>query len=187
MSIERTICQGDNYEGYLESGNFTDTFTTVGGCDSTRNLTLVMLSRELTEVDASICAGESVEGYTSKGSFIDVFTSAIGCDSIRVLNVFVLSEEDAECTTTTSVIDLDSDPSFLVNPNPMQHELTIEMTTNSLATGTISLFNIHGQLQLSLPFTQKTMAIPTSQLPQGMYILSIQMEQNTYVKQLLKM
>ncbi len=187
ISIERTICQGDNYEGYLESGDYKDTYTTAGGCDSIVNLTLVVMGRVMSEVNTSICPGGEAEGYTSKGSYIDVFTSSIGCDSIRILNLFILAEDDTDCSTTTSVIDLEEDPTFLVHPNPVQHEVQIQLNQGSFTAGTISLFNIHGQLQLSLPYTQKNLSIPTHQLPQGMYILSIEMAEATYVKQLLKL
>ncbi|MEP6794621.1 MAG: hypothetical protein ABJB16_09870 [Saprospiraceae bacterium] len=40
--IDTTICAGESYEGYTQSGSFTDTFISQGGCDSIRVVHLIV-------------------------------------------------------------------------------------------------------------------------------------------------
>ena len=90
FSLEQTICEGEEFEGFTESGTFVDTFTAQSGCDSTRTLELTVLPNILNELEATICEGEEFEGFTETGTFEDVFTASNGCDSTRILQLEVL-------------------------------------------------------------------------------------------------
>ncbi len=90
ITVSRAICQGESYEGYTETGIYTDTFTASNGCDSTRVLSLTVLPPAMSSEEASICQGESYEGYTAAGVYTDTFTAANGCDSTRLLRLTVL-------------------------------------------------------------------------------------------------
>jgi len=184
-TIAQSICQGQSYEGYSESGDYTDTFKKADGCDSTRTLTLVVGDRVRTQIDTSICAGGMVAGKTEKGSYIDFFPSADGCDSIRVLNLFILPDGDAQCSTT-STIDLEENPSIAVTPNPVKHELFIQINTPNSTSGIISVLNIQGQLQSNLPFNSNKIAVPMKDLRTGIYIVHIETETGIFVKRILK-
>ena len=84
------ICQGDsvlihgNYESV--AGNYLDTLTTVNGCDSILDVTLVVNPTYFVQDAASICAGDSLflEGswQTTSGVYLDTTATVSGCDSI---------------------------------------------------------------------------------------------------------
>ncbi len=99
-TIEVTICQGESFEGYSESGTFQDQFTAANGCDSIRTLNLTVLQNKEETLSAIICQGESFEGYSDSGTFQDLFTAANGCDSIRILNLTVLQNKEETLSAT---------------------------------------------------------------------------------------
>ncbi|MCB9302710.1 MAG: glycoside hydrolase [Lewinellaceae bacterium] len=88
--LDQSICEGESFEGYSETGTFVDIFTATGGCDSVRTLNLTVLPTAITTLNESICAGESYDGYMETGVYTDTYTAANGCDSVRVLNLTVL-------------------------------------------------------------------------------------------------
>ncbi|MES2890908.1 MAG: M43 family zinc metalloprotease [Bacteroidota bacterium] len=88
-TIDTSICQGTNYDGYTQAGKYVDTLKTLIGCDSIRTLNLTVRPIFSTTITTAICAGESYEGYSSSGTYIDVFTSMNGCDSTRTLQLTV--------------------------------------------------------------------------------------------------
>jgi len=69
--IDIRICEGDSYEGYSESGTFTDFFTTELMCDSTRHLNLtvwplddescIVNTEEIDQLDLKIYPIPSIE------------------------------------------------------------------------------------------------------------------------------
>ena len=60
--LDTSICPGQNYLGYNNTGSFSDTFHTIGGCDSIRTLKLAL--RESPQInlpgDTSICENDSI-------------------------------------------------------------------------------------------------------------------------------
>ncbi|RMG19180.1 MAG: hypothetical protein D6730_22030, partial [Bacteroidetes bacterium] len=78
--VNQTICQGESFEGYSQTGTYEDTFTAANGCDSVRSLQLTVLPPVSSSLSASICQGESFEGYSQTGTYEDTFTAANGCD-----------------------------------------------------------------------------------------------------------
>ncbi|MCB0553151.1 MAG: SprB repeat-containing protein, partial [Phaeodactylibacter sp.] len=89
-TFEISICDGESYEGYTETGVYSDTYITAGGCDSTRVLNLTVLPTLYSSINAQVCEGEEYEGYTMSGVYTDIFTAYNGCDSIRTLELEVL-------------------------------------------------------------------------------------------------
>ncbi|HEX2534005.1 MAG TPA: PKD domain-containing protein, partial [Chitinophagaceae bacterium] len=89
--IHKTICSGQQFEGYAATGTYVDRFTTASGCDSTRTLHLTVTARVTTTIDKTICQGQSYEGYSASGTYTDTYPSAGGCDSVRTLNLTVVS------------------------------------------------------------------------------------------------
>jgi len=90
-SVTQSICVGDMFEGYTQTGMYTDTFQSVAGCDSIRILNLEVLSVLTVTIEDEICPGQELEGYTEAGIYQDTFLSTFGCDSIRVLMLEVAS------------------------------------------------------------------------------------------------
>lgn len=88
-AFSETICNGESFEGYSESGVYTDVFQSANGCDSTRTLSINVLPLSTHQFSTEVCQGEAYEGYTETGIYTDVFTAANGCDSTRTLDLTV--------------------------------------------------------------------------------------------------
>ncbi len=93
------ICESDlpySWHGQvLESaGIYTETLTSVAGCDSIINLTLNLIPSGHSYTDIIICENElpfiwnEVE-YTAPGTYDQIFDNEFGCDSIATLNLEV--------------------------------------------------------------------------------------------------
>ncbi|MCB0596899.1 MAG: hypothetical protein KDD28_22635, partial [Phaeodactylibacter sp.] len=100
VSIDTTICQGEYIEIgdfiYSNSGNYGETYTEPGGCQSSFNLSLHVYDPETT-IDTTVCSGETVRignsTYSNSGSFTKVLPAqylGLGCDSTIYLNLTVL-------------------------------------------------------------------------------------------------
>ncbi len=97
-SAEATICDGETYNfGSLQltdEGIYNNTFTAIGGCDSTVTLTLTVLPTQTSAFEATICEGESYVYHgtplTDPGLYSFVLTGANGCDSTVMLTLNVL-------------------------------------------------------------------------------------------------
>jgi gliding motility-associated-like protein len=88
-TINSTICEGDNYNGYTLTGTYVDIFKAKKGCDSFRTLNLVVTPASRTTISATICEGKQYLGYSKAGTYTDTFIAASGCDSIRTLQLSV--------------------------------------------------------------------------------------------------
>ncbi len=96
-TVVASICQGSTYifgsQSLTSAGVFTETFTSVGGCDSIVEITLSIdpVYNEATAV--SICQGSTYifgsQTLTASGTFTELFTSINGCDSTVILTLNV--------------------------------------------------------------------------------------------------
>ena len=84
------ICQGDSIllGGVFQtnSGVYTDSFTTINGCDSVITTTLTVNPTIVTPLNAAICQGDSIllggTFQTVAGTYYDSLTTSLGCDSV---------------------------------------------------------------------------------------------------------
>lgn len=91
------ICGGDsvfiNGAWQFSSGSFTESLTTINGCDSTITTNLTVNLGFYSTMIESICQGDSLlyDGnyYSTAGNYIFPYTSSTGCDSIIELNLSV--------------------------------------------------------------------------------------------------
>ena len=88
-NLSVTICEGESFESYTQSGIYQDTFFSQAGCDSVRVLDLTVIPLIMTFFHVEVCEGDSVEGYSESGDYTDHFTAVSGCDSVRILNLTV--------------------------------------------------------------------------------------------------
>lgn len=95
-----TLCFGEKYEfgsqTISKSGNYTETFKTTDGADSTVLLNVTVLPDYRQTIDTTICAGEvyneyGFENITTSGVHLRKLTSVEGCDSTITLNLTVLT------------------------------------------------------------------------------------------------
>lgn len=90
VQITQNICDGETYlfngQSLTTAGNYSETFTSVWGCDSVVELTLNLLPLDSTTISQTICEGSSFTHngnvYNLPGIYRDTLTSANGCDSI---------------------------------------------------------------------------------------------------------
>ena len=92
-----SICQGSSYSlpwgGVVSNaGTYTRTYTSVQGCDSTANITLIVMPSYVTNSSIVICEGQN---YTlpwgavinTAGTYTYTYVSSMGCDSVVNINV----------------------------------------------------------------------------------------------------
>ncbi|MFT6333311.1 MAG: putative repeat protein (TIGR01451 family) [Halioglobus sp.] len=59
--LSNTICEGESYLGYTETGIYQDTIVTEEGCDSILNIDLTVIPVVETNLEYTICEGEIIE------------------------------------------------------------------------------------------------------------------------------
>jgi len=98
-NISAAICYAQTYtlgtQALTTSGNYTEVFTSVDGCDSTIHLNLSVSPPPPTvTIDTASCGFLFFEGsnYTSSTILTDTFHTALGCDSLyRIVNITINS------------------------------------------------------------------------------------------------
>jgi gliding motility-associated-like protein len=79
---------------FQNQGTYTQTFTTLAGCDSTFTLNLTVLPASNSNLTDAICEGDSYSmgpyTFTSEGSYIVNLNSTNGCDSIVNLTLSII-------------------------------------------------------------------------------------------------
>ena len=58
--LDNTICDGDSFLGYTETGIYQDTIITEDGCDSILNIDLIVIPVVETNLEYTICEGEII-------------------------------------------------------------------------------------------------------------------------------
>lgn len=92
-----SICQGDSYtfgtQTLTSSGNYTELFSSINGCDSTVNLTFTVHSNSASTDVISSCTGITwIDGITyssSNNTATHTLSNMHGCDSIVTLNLTI--------------------------------------------------------------------------------------------------
>ncbi|HUR31061.1 MAG TPA: T9SS type A sorting domain-containing protein [Saprospiraceae bacterium] len=131
-SISATICAGEIFEGYSQTGIYTDTFSLQNGCDSVRILNLTVTPSTPFTLIKEICLGGSFEGYNHTGIFSDTFQTTSGCDSIRVLHLSVIS-----CLPLIHY-DLEDCESYMVNGSHMDYSEFVPAYPNPLTCADVT-------------------------------------------------
>jgi len=116
-TIEATICAGEIYQvgnnAYNTTGTYSDTLTSINGCDSITNLVLQVSDVQPTVVYQDLCEGDTIilEGayQTTGGVFTDILQSSNGCDSLIYTYVTLLDN----ATTYMQEVICDGDSIFI--------------------------------------------------------------------------
>lgn len=99
--LQVSICEEESYD-FLGTpisiaGTYTDTLTSINGCDSIVTLNLSLLEINRTQDARSICPDETIvfggNTLSEPGIYIDTFANAVGCDSIVALRLELISEK----------------------------------------------------------------------------------------------
>jgi len=92
-----SICTGDSYnfgsQTLTTAGEYTETFNSAIGCDSTVTLNLQIVNSFEESIAAEICQGDNyilgTQTLSSSGSYVETFNSQSGCDSTVTLTLTV--------------------------------------------------------------------------------------------------
>lgn len=104
-TISKTICFGQSYNGHTTSGTYQDKYTSVGGCDSTINLNLIVLPATITIRDTITGCRTVLHNsisYNSSQTITSIIKNQLGCDSIiRETRIVVLPHPSNFISTAT--------------------------------------------------------------------------------------
>jgi hypothetical protein len=100
ISQSITTCEGDpinigpNY--YSTSGVYSDTLTSIYGCDSIVQTNLTVIPTTSSSQQISVCFGQEYmfngNSYTSTGTYLDTLTNVAGCDSLVTTQLTVSNQ-----------------------------------------------------------------------------------------------
>ncbi|MBR08624.1 MAG: hypothetical protein CMP48_13220 [Rickettsiales bacterium] len=101
-SVSSTICEGDTYDfgsqSLTETGEFTEVFESISGCDSTVTLSLTVNEVYNETVSAGICEGDNYvfgsQTLTTAGDYSETFTASTGCDSTVNLSLIINTADE---------------------------------------------------------------------------------------------
>ncbi|MBP6271667.1 MAG: gliding motility-associated C-terminal domain-containing protein [Fluviicola sp.] len=142
-TITANICQGGSYFfggiARTTSGFYSQNLSTTFGCDSIKNLHLIVHQKYSDTVTVDICQGESYlfggTARTSSGFYTQNLTTTFGCDSIKNLHLIV--HPKFESTITITLCDGEM---YLFQGNPIVQNQLLTQTLTS-ATGCDSIIN----------------------------------------------
>ena len=123
-AISAEICKGDTYgfggQDYSETGTYSATFPSFGGCDSIVTLQLIVNDTFRLVRNETVCQGESVQigslSFDKSGTYVVNLTSVTGCDSIVVLNLTVEDFPVINAITDSSLVYVGSGVQLNVQP-----------------------------------------------------------------------
>ncbi|MFN8276894.1 MAG: gliding motility-associated C-terminal domain-containing protein [Chitinophagales bacterium] len=133
---------------YNTTGTYTDTLTSVTGCDSVLTTSILINPIDSVTQSLMICAGQSVQvggsTYTTSGTFTDVLTNQYSCDSVVTTALYVIpastSQSVAICqgqsfsigthTYTTAGLYADTFKNMLLCDSIVYTDLTVNPTSS---------------------------------------------------------
>jgi gliding motility-associated-like protein len=96
-AVVQTICAGTAFEGYQQSGIYLDTLLNRDGCDSIRQLELLVLPLYKTTHGLDLCIGDSTffagRWLYESGTYFDTLITSSGCDSLVELQLDISALE----------------------------------------------------------------------------------------------
>ncbi|MFW6326700.1 MAG: LamG-like jellyroll fold domain-containing protein, partial [Bacteroidota bacterium] len=128
------ICDGEEYMGWTESGQYERTLTSSTGGDSIVTTNLYVNPVYFITEDITIKEGESYEGWTESGQYQRVLTTVDGCDSTVTTNLTVLL-----AIYTTENISICDGESYEGWTETGQYERTLEASAGADSTITTNL------------------------------------------------
>lgn len=193
-----SLCDGEvfDYNGhtYTSTGIYYDTLVNVAGCDSIMTTDLTINNAIPTTVQVNGITLTATAGYQYQWINCPAGTAVAGATSQAFTPTqngqyaVILSEgncSDTSSCTTISTIGLGENwlQQLSVYPNPVQHELTIELNDNQAA---IVIRDVYGNTVYEANHSG-TAHVNTSRLAKGIYFLVIRTASgNEHVKEIVK-
>jgi len=131
-----SICDGENYQGWTQTGQYQRTLTAVSGADSivTTNLTVNPIA--YTTEDITIYQGGNYMGWTESGQYERTLPSSSGCDSIVTTDLIVILNKDT--TENISICEGDSYEGWTTT-GQYQHILMAASGADSIVTTNLTV------------------------------------------------
>ncbi len=160
--LSATICQGESFYGYAQSGRYTEMYSSTFGCDSMVTIDLVVGDTAFNTSSVTITSGDSVliggKYRTTAGAYYDTVFTSLGCDSIVRIDLQV-TVGIKERTQTLSTY-----------PNPSTGKLHISTTGRGISS--IEVYDLFGRLlQTEKATNSNSTQIDISELPDGWYLI----------------
>ena len=173
--LTANICQGQVYaeNGFnvSEAGVYTQTLTSVNGCDSIVTLTVSVNPTFDTTINATINAGETYAEFgfneSEAGTYVQNLQTEFGCDSTITL---VLS-------VNSSLLDIE-ETEISLYPNPTKDKITFSQAIES-----IEVIDLTGKTIFTFS-NAKTINIES--LPSGAYYLRLTNDEKTIMRKVIK-
>ena len=105
--IKDTICEGDIYSingtNFNTSGDYTTSFMTLDGCDTTVLLELTVLPTDTLYLFHEDCDSFiwNDETYTESGSYIYAETNSFGCSQTHILELMIQSSDSSQSSVSS--------------------------------------------------------------------------------------
>ncbi len=166
-TIETQVCDGEDFEGYDQSGIYVDTLIANNGCDSIRTIDLTVLS-EITITDTLIVNenGNNNGAITIQlagGLFPYEFEWSNGANEQNISNLvagtYGLTVTDSEgCLYEFSfIVDLETSLKYLEtgdillfpNPNKAGEQVSLNFSKNIFPELKLSIVNVLGEIIFS--------------------------------------
>ena len=142
-------------------------YTTVGGCDSTLTLDLIINQSSSFSLTETALDSYTLNGviYDSTGIYTQVLTNSEGCDSTITLDL----------TIETSVGLNEINEEIFLYPNPTTDKLVVNVP-GYLIGSKVFVFDVTGKKVFSYIQANNKQIIDCSQLPSGKYTLNFEIE-----------
>lgn len=217
FDFEASICQGNSYtgQGFVipvqdESGEFTftETYTSVHGCDSVRTLHLAVtavpvIANPISGNSTILTPGNyvytigSVEGATSYEWILtnpnwtlsynqNIAQITVLVPGSATLSVYAINDcgqsqpASIQVSYSTGIDDVDG-YSVAVYPNPTNDRINVQLTMNNeqLFGGEIMLMDMYGKLLNRWEMNGNDMQLDMSSYASGVYMLKLRNSQNS--------
>ena len=145
VDIRDTICENEvavyNDKIYDTAGDYTDTLTAEGGCDSIMHINIYVAPVERTSISETICEGETYDflgaPIVDEGIYYDTLSTIFGCDSIIELTLTVIPTLHTDITP--SICEGDS---FSIGDTVFTLSGQYDVTLTAATTGCDSVVHI---------------------------------------------
>lgn len=178
-----TIVTCDSYNwavngmDYIATGIYTDTLSTVLGCDSLVMLNLTInTSTTSTITEAAIDSYTAPSGavYTSSGTYTDIIPNAAGCDSTITINLTV---------EYTGLMEI-AENAVVLFPNPAQDYIRLSGIDEISGISRTYITNVSGERAMNI--SDPTSQIFIEDLLPGVYFLHIESDRGTIQLKFIK-
>jgi len=161
--LDVSICEGQEFEGFEESGVYVMEYDIGITCDSFVILDLTVIDTSFRTIDTIVCPDIGYLGFTEEGEYlIDTLNNETGCMEQWLLNLTFYEETDPLCLVGVQAYD---ENEISIYPNPTTGEINIE----GLSVKSIRVLNAYGSLMVEADGNR----LDIMHLNDGVYFLEV--------------